>query len=255
MDREREALQQHLSQISTMWTVLHQAHAPETGPGRVEDAQIRVLKRYGVAIYRYVLSSVRDPNVADELFQEFALRFVRGDFHRVDPKRGRFRDFLKTVLVHLIVDHHRQRQRQPLAIAPDHPEPITETPPGADSDAEFLAIWRSELLARAWDGLAEVERKTGQPLFTVLRFRTDHPDLRSHQIAEKLSERMGKPLSPEWVRKRVHYAREKFTELLLDEVAQSIHSPSLDDIERELLDLELLDRCRGALARRRELRI
>ena len=37
----------------------------------------------------------RDKDAADELSQEFALRFVRGDLKGADRERGWFRDFLK----------------------------------------------------------------------------------------------------------------------------------------------------------------
>ena len=48
-----------------------------------------------------------DADLADEMFQEFALRLVRGDFRNADAARGRFRFFLKTALYHLVVDAQR----------------------------------------------------------------------------------------------------------------------------------------------------
>ncbi|MFO0953889.1 MAG: sigma factor, partial [Isosphaeraceae bacterium] len=116
---DRESIDQHLSQITTAWTVLGQAHAHVGGPDGTrsprdlvqEQAQARLLRRYGAAVYRYLLASLRDQDAADELFQEFALRFIRGDFHRADQTKGRFRDFLKTALFRLIVDAQRRRRR------------------------------------------------------------------------------------------------------------------------------------------------
>ena len=244
---EREQLQQHLSQISTMWTVLRQAHA--TDPSVSGEAQLELLKRYAVPIYRYLLGSVRDPDLADELYQEFALRFVRGDFHRANPQRGRFRDFLKTVLANLIVDHHRKRKRVAASLSSDVPEREVEDAPGAEDDARFLSLWRGELLAKSWERLAILEQTQGQWLYTVLKYRSDHPDLRSQDIAQQLEQQIGRPLTPEWVRKRLHLAREKFSDFLLDEVAHSLRSPSVDDLENELLELDLLEHCRPALNR------
>jgi DNA-directed RNA polymerase specialized sigma24 family protein len=65
---------------------------------------------------------VRDPEVADDLAQEFALRFLRGDFQRADPERGRCRDYLKRALINLVHDYlsqpagnrHQGEQRQSL---------------------------------------------------------------------------------------------------------------------------------------------
>src|SRR5262249_55922037 len=89
-----------LNQISTSWSVVGRAHA-DSGPG-AEAARRDLLDRYGGAAYRYVRGAVRDPEAADELYQEFALRFLRGDFHRAAPEFGRFRDFVKTALVRLV---------------------------------------------------------------------------------------------------------------------------------------------------------
>src|SRR5262249_38741382 len=153
-------LNHHLSQISTVWAQLRQAQGGAGGrdPARGE-AQEQMLRRYSPAIYRYLLGALRDPDAADELFQEFALRFVRGDFHRADERRGRFRDFLKTALFHLVVDAQRRRKRppDPRASGDRGPEPAVDAPPDADeaeAERQFLQVWRSELLARAWDGLA-----------------------------------------------------------------------------------------------------
>jgi RNA polymerase sigma-70 factor (ECF subfamily) len=70
-------------------------------------------------------------------------------------------------------------------------------------------------------------------------------------MAQRLTEQMGRPLTAAGVRQGLHRAREKFADLLLDEVAQSLDSPTIDNIEQELIELELLDYCRPALKRRR----
>lgn len=245
MDQENP--HQRLSQISTAWTMLGQAH--EGTPEEMKAARRQLMQRYGAPIYRYLRASVRDTDAADELYQEFALRFVRGDFKRASPDRGRFRNFLKTALYHLIVDHQRRQKRQPVPLSPDSPEPGVDAEQVATSDAEFLSAWRAKLLARAWDALAGFEQETGQPLYTVLRFRADQPDLQAPQMAEQLAARLGKPVTPEWVRKRLHLARAKFADYLLDEVRQTLEEPTEEALEQELVDLGLLEYCRSALGR------
>jgi RNA polymerase sigma-70 factor (ECF subfamily) len=243
---DQESIQQHLSQITTLWSVVGQAHQ---GPGEVVTAaQRQLLDRYGGAIRRYLMAAVRDPDGADELFQTFAYRFLHGDLRGADPQRGRFRDFVKGVLFHLIVDYHKRSRAQPL---PDEHPALTAGPPSlSDSDRDFLTSWRDDLLARAWGTLEEFERQTGQPYFTVLRYRADNPDIRSPQMAEELSSQLGKTFNPASVRQSLHRAREKFADLLLEEVVQSLDSPSTESLEQELIDLELLDYCRPALERR-----
>jgi RNA polymerase sigma-70 factor (ECF subfamily) len=94
-----------LSGIETLWSVVRRAHGDTTVV--VRPAQEQLLARYGGAVQRYLRACLRGEDAAAEVFQEFALRFVRGDFRHADPARGRFRDFVKTALRHLVVDYHR----------------------------------------------------------------------------------------------------------------------------------------------------
>src|SRR5690349_5073543 len=92
---------ERLSRITTMWTMLGRAHGAGTA---ARDAQELLMERYYGAVYKYLRRSLGNDDAAEDLFQEFALRFVRGDFRRIDPAKGRFRNYLRTVLVHLIDD-------------------------------------------------------------------------------------------------------------------------------------------------------
>jgi RNA polymerase sigma-70 factor (ECF subfamily) len=116
----------------------------------------------------------------------------------------------------------------------------------------FQSSWRDELLARCWQKLADDERASGKPYHSVLRYRVDHPDLRSPDLAAGLSEQLGKEINAGAVRVLLHRARELFGEILLDEVTESLTSGSLDDAGQELIDLELHEYCRPALEKRRE---
>src|SRR6516164_9781688 len=146
-----------LSAIKTVWIDLFKGGKPDDkadGPARE-----LVLRYYG-AVFRYLLGIVHDEEVAMDLTQEFASRFLRGDFRNATPERGRFRDFLKVSLRNLAMDHFRQQKQardrgvQPL---PEH-----GLEPGDDSDQRqrdeaFVASFREEVLARTWEALADVE--------------------------------------------------------------------------------------------------
>src|SRR5262245_44520612 len=93
-------LEQRLSGIATQWTAVFRAHG-ETTDSAV-SARNRLMLRYSGAVYRYLLGAVRDPDVASDLCQEFAVKFLRGDFRRAAPERGRFRDYVKSALVNLV---------------------------------------------------------------------------------------------------------------------------------------------------------
>src|SRR5262245_57356739 len=233
----------HLSRIETFWTILATARgdSPEAAA-----AGRQLLQRYTKAKRRYLLGALRDADAADELTQEFALRFMRGDLHRADPEKGRFRDFVKGVLFHLIADHHRKRKRNMPALPESSVEDAGASDPAA-SDQEFLESWRAELLDRSWKALQKSQEETGQVFYAVLRFRAEHPEMRSPEMAERLSEQLGKPVSAPWVRQTLHRARDKFADLLLDETLQTLREPTVDQLEQELIDVGLLEYCKPAL--------
>jgi RNA polymerase sigma factor (sigma-70 family) len=238
---QTDELSQRLSRINTMWTQLFRAH----GESAVHVAQWAVLERYQRAIYRYLLGAVRDADVAEELAQDFALRFVRGDFRRADPARGRFRDYLKTALIHLVTDHHRARQQAPRRLTPDLADPHAAGQSADDGDKNFVANWRAELLDRTWQALLDFN-----PTYhAALRLRIENPDMPSPEMAVQLSNRLGKTISAALVRKSLQRAHEKFADLLLSEVALSLDASSKSEIEAELKELDLLRFCRTALDR------
>src|SRR5438132_8249540 len=234
---------QRISRISTLWSLVFQAHC---GPAEaMTSARQQLVKRYGGAILRYLRKVLQDPDAADEVFQEFAVRLLDGDLRGADPQRGRFRDFVKGTLMHLIADYRKQQQKWPGPL-PDDSSALAADPGDMKSDRRFEESWRDELLARAWAGLAE-STTTGQPYYAVLRFRADHPDLRSPQMAEQIAARLGRAFTAAGVRQTLHRAREKFAGLLLDEVTQSLDRPTAEQLEQELVELGRLDYCRPAL--------
>jgi RNA polymerase sigma factor (sigma-70 family) len=239
----------HLSRISTLWSLVQQAHCQ---PGEEADAAQRKLwDRYQNAVRRYLLGAVRDADAAEDVFQEFAYRFLHGDLRRADPQKGRFRDYVKGVLFHLVLDYHKKRQRLPRQLSPDAGDPAVESAPDAEQERAFLASWRDELLAHTWSALAALDDAKGQSFHAVLRFRAEHPELHSHEMAEQLSRQLGKPLTAAGVRKTLERARDRFADLLLDEIAQALSEPTLEHLEEELIDLNLYEHCRDALERRR----
>ncbi len=227
--------------MSTHWTTVFQAH--NGPPEQVNAAISRLMCRYAGAVHRYLLKAVKDPDVAAELDQEFAVRFLRGDFRHSDPQRGRFRDYVKRAVQNLINDHYRRKKATPPTRS-SIKEPAVEDPALAQFEQQFIASWRADLLDRAWSALSELEQKTGQPYHTVLRSRVDNPDLPSNRLAEMLSAGLGRPLSAGAVRQALQRSRRKYVDFLLTEVQASLDRPSTDELEEELSDLKLLDYCR-----------
>jgi RNA polymerase sigma-70 factor (ECF subfamily) len=243
-----------LSQISTKWDLIRSAHSGQ--PKEATPAQMRLLLRYFGAINRYLLGALREVGAAEELGQEFAFRFIRGDFQGADPERGRFRDYLKTVLFRMVAHYRKQQMAQPRPLPATFPAPPVgpAEPVDASDDAKFRRAWRRQLLDRAWQELAKVQRKTGQPFYAVLELRVEHAhgEFSSAQMAEHLAGRFRRRFTADGVRKLLQRAREKFAEFLLEEVVASLEEPSPEQLEQELRELGLWVYCRPALLRRNQ---
>jgi RNA polymerase sigma factor (sigma-70 family) len=244
---EQPSLSTPLSQISTLWSIVDQAH--DGLPEAVTKAQREVVQRYGQAVHRYLVGALRNTEAAEELTQEFALRFLQGGYRGANRQRGRFRDFVKGVLFHLIADYYRRQRAQPNWVPENCIDPALLAEPPADQDRQFLDSWRDELLHRAWSALAEVEKETGQPFHTVLRFRVEHPDLHSAEMAAQLGTLLGRTLTAAGVRQTLHRARDRIADLLIADVAQTLESCTPEDLAQELIDVGLMEYCRPALQR------
>ncbi|HEY6562856.1 MAG TPA: sigma factor, partial [Pirellulaceae bacterium] len=159
---ETDALAERLSHIRTQWSAVFDAHRAEHGNC---DTRNQLVHRYLGAVHRYLLGAVKDPELAEDLCQEFAVRFLRGDLRRADPDRGRFRDYVRTVLINLVNDAHRSRQARPVPLGAGHEGIVAPVLRDDEDHVDFIATWREELIARTWDTLREIN-----PMFhAVLR--------------------------------------------------------------------------------------
>jgi RNA polymerase sigma-70 factor (ECF subfamily) len=212
-----------------------------------------LLLRYHGAVYRYLLGMLRDPVVAEEKTQEFAVRFLEGGFGGANPEQGRFRDYLKMALRNQCRDHwrgqNRERDRgmQPL---PEDASAAVPVQAADETDAVFATAWQEELLARTWEALQREEEENGTPYCTVMRLKTEHPKMHSADLAELLAPKLGRLLSEPALLQTVKRARTRFADLLVAEVEHSLGEPTGDELEQELVELQLLDYCKSALQRR-----
>jgi DNA-directed RNA polymerase specialized sigma24 family protein len=221
---------EHLNRLSTNWDEIVAAHGDSS---TARPAQCAVLRRYSRAVYTFLRATTRDPQAAEDLAQEFALRFVRGDFHGLDPGHGRFRQFVKTVLYHLAADHFRRLKSKP------QPLPTGDLAAPDATDAEFARCWQEGLLARAWEEL----RSAGGGLYAALRWRVEHPDLTAADGAVALAAALERPFTPVAFRQTLHRARQRFADLLRAEVAISLGNEDGVAVDAELGELGLLAYC------------
>lgn len=237
-----------LSRIATHWASVLMANS-EAAPGK-RVAKEAVLQRYRVPVFRYLLGAVRDADTAEELAQEFAVRFLWGDFRRVQPQRGRFRDYVKTVLINMVRAHFKALRQQPSQLSLQSSEPAAPENETFSEDS-FEDYLRSMLLDRTWVAL----QKSHPNYHAVLNMRAHHPDLSAREIAEQLSQAprfsaAANSMSPDVVRKTLQRGRVKFAELLVDEAALLLQCESNEQLRQELQELKLLAYCRQAVDRR-----
>jgi hypothetical protein len=241
---ELEAPTSHLSRILTPWSLIRCAHGD--AEDRAAQAQRLLLQRYCGAAYRYLRCALRDEDAALNSLQEFVLRFLRGDFRRADPESGRFRDYLKAALRHLVADHYREQRAQPGPLPADIGDRTVAPDAAAKDEAAFLQSWRDELINRTWIALA-----VAKPIYHhVLVFHVENPDLPSAVAAVRLGTQLGKPFTAAHLRVTLQRAREKFADVLLEEVAHSLRPCTQQDLDQELRTLRIWRLCESALERR-----
>src|SRR5947199_98913 len=140
---------ERLTEIPTSMTTISSAHTPAA---KRHAAMEELVSRYHDAVTRYIHLKVRDKHLADEVLQEFWTKLLTGKLAGADKSKGRFRDYLRTVLHRLIIDHFRTRKLQPL-------------PPGdlLDSsrpDEDFDRVWREAVINRVWSRLETYQVQT-----------------------------------------------------------------------------------------------
>ena len=221
--------EKRLTEIPTSWTTIRTAHT--AGP-ESDTAMRELIGRYHDAVGRYLKLKLRDDNLADEVSQEFWTKLLTHKLAGADPSKGRFRDYLRTVLHRLIIDHFRVRKLQQL--------PPGELLDPSRPDDDFDHVWRESVIKRVWSRLETYEVTTPKNRYaTVLHLRVGNPDAPIEELAQTLGQQSGVKVSPEAFRKTLQRSRGKFLELLIQELRETIHPAEPQDIEAEIFDLGL----------------
>jgi hypothetical protein len=228
---------QHLSEMITLWTLVLRAVStsdPDTA------AMAVVLPRYCQSVNLYLRVVLQDQNAADEVCQEFAYRFARGDFRHVRPENGRFRDYVKVSILRMVQEYRRKSQREA------HQEPLDSellTVASPEPDEAFDSACRAVLIERTWAELEESVKGEHPTLYDVLRRKAESPELTSAALAEKLTAEFGKDFTAVNIRQMLHRAREQFSSMLRIQVAALQTGGDVDSVDEELADLGLLSYC------------
>lgn len=107
---------------------------------RGEDGARALYRAYGPELYRFAVTRLKDPALAEEVVQDTILRAWRhGD--RFDPMRASQRTWLFEIARNLTRDAHRRRSVRPVVAASDA-EPELEEP--GDAYTEVVDRWQIE---------------------------------------------------------------------------------------------------------------
>ena len=208
----------------------------------------RFTLRYARAIRRYLATRVESEVDTEDILQDFLLRVYEQGFRGYQAEQGKFRFYLKGALRNAVLLHWRKKNRLPRADDEQLAGVPAREAPGPDP---WTLEWRACLLERTWEALKEHElRSPGNLFHTVLQLAVDHPEASSERLAALASQRVGRPIRADAFRKQLSRARQRFAELLVQEVAETLESADPEQIEDELAELELLSYVRHALPQR-----
>jgi RNA polymerase sigma-70 factor (ECF subfamily) len=125
----------------------------------------QLYRRHRGGLYRFVLRSIRDRALAEELYQEIWMRVIeaRGRYEVPAPGAGqpaKFATWLYTIARHRLVDHWRKRGLQLVSL---DEEEMAQAEPAAGADYEPQQLLQAKQsharFARALEALPLVQRE------------------------------------------------------------------------------------------------
>ena len=218
----------------TQWTLILDAASTQTADGR--SALDQLCRRYWAPLHSYARSRGYNPADADDITQSFFVRLLENKTHsKAERERGRFRTFLLNAMQNFIANDKRDAARQKRGGGAEHDtidihtESITtaQTP-----ETIFEQKWAQAVIAAAITELENEHRAKGRAdRFAVMRpLLSVRHDGDTAALAAQLN------VTPVNFRKLLHGFRQRFGELVREEVARLVSDPSeIDDELRHLM--------------------
>jgi RNA polymerase sigma-70 factor (ECF subfamily) len=206
-------------------------------------AMARLCQLYWLPIYAFIRKRGYLPEQAQDLTQGFFAGFLeKNHVGRADKERGRFRCFLLACVENFLCNEHDRTHAQKrgggvpaLSIDGAQAEQWYLAEPVDESDPArlFEQRWASTLLASVLNRLrGEFSANQRVELFDHLQphLMGDAESLPYPQLAERLRMTLAN------VKVSAHRARQRYRELLREEIAQTVATPSeVDDEIRHLM--------------------
>lgn len=225
---------------TTHWSVVLSAgklHSQQT-----MDALEKLCRAYWQPLYFFARRKGNNDADAKDLTQQFFSTLLqRNDFAGLDPGQGRFRTFLLVSFTNFLANEYDRANALKRgggkttvsldALSEEQIKQFENSPhalPGAAFDRHWAALVLAQALARLKSEFSAAEKSTQfellKPYLTAEQVVSDYAGM-----AEKLA------VAPSSVPVLVHRFRQRYRELVRNEVAQTLSSPT--ELEEEMRHL------------------
>jgi RNA polymerase sigma-70 factor (ECF subfamily) len=227
---------------TTRWSLIVAARNGETV--EAQQALAALCRAYWYPLYAYIRQQGHSPDEAQDLTQEFFARFLEKDcLDVVDPDKGTFRSFLLAACRHFLANQRDRERAQKrggshttLSLDLGDAEARFGSEPAHTLTAEklFERRWALALLQEVLGRLREEYATRGkEALFERLRgFLAGERQPGGHTGAAR---ELG--LTEGAVKVSVHRLRQRYRELLREEIGRTVHDlEAIDDEIRALFE-------------------
>lgn len=199
-------------------------------PWTKADSAAGFVLRYLVPMRRQLTEVLGTTEHADESLKLLLAHLVSVGFG--DQKQGRLRDFLLRGI--------RSAAKTRVNELPETERPELNLDSLTFDSRQWVAYWRDGILERAWRGLERKEHADAEmPVYTVLQAATGNPKATPGMLAAQIASENGMQLDEELVAQTIPLARALFAQLVADEVAETLESPTGEDVKMEIKQLGL----------------
>jgi RNA polymerase sigma-70 factor (ECF subfamily) len=227
---------------TTCWTAVRQVSSEDTGKA---DAALTILcETYWYPIYAFIRRSNFQPPDAEDLTQDFFARIIRRDlFAAADVEKGKLRTFLLTCLRNFLADmrdREAAQKRGPglltsICLADAEKSYAREPVEQMSPDRLFQRQWAMTMLESSLGRLRQEfadQDKAG--LFEALRPFLGFGSSTGGSY-EEVSTRLAMPLGT--LKSHVFRLRQRWRDLLFQQVALTLDEPTPELIKAELAEL------------------
>jgi RNA polymerase sigma-70 factor (ECF subfamily) len=222
----------------TRWSIVLAAGGGDSREAR--GALEKLCATYWYPLYAFVRRQGRDAHDAQDLTQEFFARLLeKGWLESVDRAKGKFRSFLLATMKHFLANEwdraHAQKRhggRALLSLDAESAESryAMEPAESATADKIFERRWALTLLDQVLARLREEFAAAGKAkIFDELKPALTGEKIPYDEIGGRLAMNEGA------VKTAVHRLRQRYRELIRDEIAQTLGSE--EDVDSELRHL------------------